>query len=48
MAMHLPALLRTGVRAITLPASSAPATGSAKAHAAEHAQLIEKALRQDG
>jgi hypothetical protein len=30
---------------IALPESSAPAQGSAKSHAAEHAALVEAALR---
>ena len=47
MALHLPDLLRRPVRPVSLPASSAPAGGSAKAHAAEHAELIETALRRD-
>jgi hypothetical protein len=32
---------------VTLPASSAPAAGSAKTHAAEHAGLVEAALQLD-
>ena len=47
MALHLPELLRRPVRLASLPASSAPAGGSAKAHATEHAELIDAALRRD-
>ena len=47
MALHLPDLLGRPVRPVSLPASSAPAGGSAKAHAVEHAELIETALRRD-
>ena len=44
LAMHLPGLLGRGVGVIALPESSAPATGSAKAHAAEHAALVASAF----
>jgi 2-oxoglutarate dehydrogenase E1 component len=47
MALHLPELLRRPIRLASLPASSAPAGGSAKAHATEHAELIDAALRRD-
>jgi 2-oxoglutarate decarboxylase len=47
MALRLPELLRRPIRPVSLPPSSAPAGGSAKAHAAEHAALIDSALRQD-
>ena len=47
MALRLPELLRRPIRLASTPASSAPAGGSAKAHAAEHAGLIEAALRRD-
>src|SRR6266851_3639746 len=46
MALHLPDILGRHVRPITLPASSAPAAGSANAHAAEHRLVIEQALGQ--
>jgi 2-oxoglutarate decarboxylase len=46
MAMQLPAIAGRPVRAVSLPPSSAPSPGSAKAHAAEHAALIEAALRE--
>ena len=46
MALHLPDILGRHVRPITLPASSAPAVGSANAHAAEHRLVIEQALGQ--
>jgi 2-oxoglutarate dehydrogenase E1 component len=45
MALHLPAALGRPVRAVSLPPSSAPAAGSASAHAAEHAGVIEAALQ---
>jgi len=47
MALRLPELLRRPIRLASIPASSAPAGGSAKAHAAEHAGLIDAALRRD-
>jgi len=47
MALRLPELLRRPIRLVSIPASSAPAGGSARAHAAEHAGLIDAALRRD-
>jgi 2-oxoglutarate dehydrogenase E1 component len=47
MALQLPELLRRPIRLYSIPASSAPAGGSAKAHAAEHAGLVDAALRAD-
>jgi multifunctional 2-oxoglutarate metabolism enzyme len=47
MGLHLPGLLGRPVRAPSLLPSSAPAGGSAKAHAAEHAELVDLALRRD-
>jgi 2-oxoglutarate decarboxylase len=47
LALYLPGLLGRPVRAVSLPASSAPAPGSAVVHAAEHAEVIEVALGQD-
>jgi multifunctional 2-oxoglutarate metabolism enzyme len=44
MAMHLPGALGRGLGVIALPESSAPAQGSAKKHAAEHAALVASAL----
>jgi len=44
MAMHLPGPLGRRLGVLSLPASSAPASGSAKAHAAEHAALVAAAL----
>jgi 2-oxoglutarate dehydrogenase E1 component len=43
-AMHLPGALGRGLGVIALPESSAPAQGSAKKHAAEHAALIAAAI----
>jgi len=48
MAMHLPGALRRGLGVIALPESSAPAQGSAKKHAAEHAALVASALAGPG
>jgi 2-oxoglutarate dehydrogenase E1 component len=44
MAMHLPGGLGRALGVIALPESSAPAQGSAKAHAAEHAALVASAF----
>jgi len=44
LAMHLPGLLGRGLAVIALPESSAPANGSAKAHAADHAALVAAAI----
>jgi multifunctional 2-oxoglutarate metabolism enzyme len=48
VALNLPGLLGRPVGLVSLPPSSAPAGGSAKAHAAEHAALLATALRLDG
>jgi multifunctional 2-oxoglutarate metabolism enzyme len=48
MAMRLPGLLNRPIQVVSLPASSAPAIGSAKAHAEEHARLVETALAITG
>jgi 2-oxoglutarate dehydrogenase E1 component len=44
MALKLPVLLDRPVSVVSLPASSAPATGSAKTHAATHTALVQEAL----
>jgi 2-oxoglutarate dehydrogenase E1 component len=44
MALKLPELLGRKLQLVSLPPSSAPATGSAKQHAATHKELIEAAL----
>jgi 2-oxoglutarate dehydrogenase E1 component len=44
MALRLPQLIGRVPRLVSLPASSAPAFGSAKVHAATHRELIETAL----
>jgi len=44
MALRLPGLLGRPVRPVSLPASSAPAGGSARAHGQEQAHLVETAL----
>jgi 2-oxoglutarate dehydrogenase E1 component len=46
MSLQLPGAIGRPLGLVSLPASSAPAGGSAKAHAAEHAHLIESALGQ--
>ena len=48
MGLRLPNVIGRPVSLFALPASSAPAGGSAKAHTAEHAGLIAAALRLDG
>jgi 2-oxoglutarate dehydrogenase E1 component len=44
MALRLPGILNRPVQLICPPASSAPAVGSAKAHAEDHGRLVESAL----
>ncbi len=44
MALRLPGVLRRQIGLFSLRASSAPAAGSAKAHAAEHAAVVRAAL----
>jgi multifunctional 2-oxoglutarate metabolism enzyme len=44
MALKLPRVLDREVRVVSLPASSAPATGSAAQHAATHKEIIEAAV----
>jgi multifunctional 2-oxoglutarate metabolism enzyme len=48
LALWLPGLLNRPIQVVSLPASSAPASGSAKAHAEEHARLVETALSPNG
>jgi multifunctional 2-oxoglutarate metabolism enzyme len=48
MGLQLPNILGRPIGLFSLPASSAPALGSAKAHAVEHAGLVEAAVRLDG
>jgi 2-oxoglutarate dehydrogenase E1 component len=48
MGLRLPGIVGRPVRLISLPASSAPAAGSAKAHAADHAGLVQAALQLEG
>jgi 2-oxoglutarate dehydrogenase E1 component len=48
MALRLPELLERPLSLISLPASSAPAFGSAKVHAATHRELIETAIPAEG
>jgi multifunctional 2-oxoglutarate metabolism enzyme len=47
MALRLPGILNRPVRLMSPPASSAPAVGSAKAHAEDHARLVESALSRE-
>jgi len=46
MAMHLPAATGRRLSVISRPASSAPATGSARAHAAEQAAVLDAVFPQ--
>jgi 2-oxoglutarate decarboxylase len=48
MALRLPELLGRPLSVVALPASSAPAPGSAKVHAAWHRDLIEAAIPAEG
>jgi len=48
MALHLPEVARRRVLLVSRPASSAPASGSAKAHAAEQAALLAAAIPPTG
>jgi 2-oxoglutarate dehydrogenase E1 component len=48
MAMHLPAVLGRPVGIVSRPASSAPASGSAKAHAAEQAAIVDAVFPRAG
>jgi multifunctional 2-oxoglutarate metabolism enzyme len=48
IALRLPGLLGRPVQLISPPASSAPAVGSAKAHAEEQARLVEAAISRRG
>jgi len=48
MALRLPQLVGRLPRLVALPASSAPAFGSAKVHAATHRELIETAIPAEG
>jgi multifunctional 2-oxoglutarate metabolism enzyme len=45
LALHLPAVVGRPMRAVSLPASSAPAVGSSVAAKGEHAEVVEAALR---
>jgi 2-oxoglutarate decarboxylase len=48
MALHMPQATGRRLLVLSRPASSAPASGSAKAHAAEQAAILEAALPQSG
>jgi multifunctional 2-oxoglutarate metabolism enzyme len=48
MALRLPELLGRLLSVVSMPASSAPAPGSAKVHAASHRELIETAIPAPG
>jgi multifunctional 2-oxoglutarate metabolism enzyme len=48
MAMHLPGVLGRPVGVVSRPASSAPASGSAKAHAAEQAAILDAVFPRIG
>ena len=45
-ALKLPHALSRPVSVVSLPASSAPASGSAKLHAATHREILETAIPQ--
>jgi len=45
LALHLPNVVGRPVYVVSLPPSSAPAAGSSVAHAGEHAEVVETALR---
>jgi multifunctional 2-oxoglutarate metabolism enzyme len=46
MALKLPRVLSREIGVVSLPASSAPAAGSAAAHASTHREIIETAIPQ--
>jgi multifunctional 2-oxoglutarate metabolism enzyme len=48
LALHLPSDLNRRVAAISRPASSAPASGKAKAHAAEQAAIVDAVFASSG
>jgi multifunctional 2-oxoglutarate metabolism enzyme len=48
MALKLPEVLGRPLRLVSSPASSAPAVGSAKVHAASHHALVEAAIPAEG
>jgi 2-oxoglutarate dehydrogenase E1 component len=48
MALTLPELLGRPLSVVALPASSAPAPGSAKVHAATHREIVETAIPAEG
>jgi multifunctional 2-oxoglutarate metabolism enzyme len=48
MAMNLPQLVGRPISCVSRPASSAPASGSAKAHAAELSAVLEAAFTRNG
>jgi 2-oxoglutarate dehydrogenase E1 component len=48
MALKLPEALGRPLRLVASPASSAPAVGSAKVHAASHRALVETAIPVEG
>jgi multifunctional 2-oxoglutarate metabolism enzyme len=45
MALHLPEAVNRRIMLVSRPASSAPASGSAKAHAAEQAAIVDAAMQ---
>jgi 2-oxoglutarate dehydrogenase E1 component len=47
MALKLPDILGRPVSRVSVPASSAPAVGSATAHAAEHQHVVGEAVAQE-
>ncbi|MGP8001309.1 MAG: multifunctional oxoglutarate decarboxylase/oxoglutarate dehydrogenase thiamine pyrophosphate-binding subunit/dihydrolipoyllysine-residue succinyltransferase subunit, partial [Streptosporangiaceae bacterium] len=47
MALKLPSIIGRPLNRVSVPASSAPAVGSATAHKAEHQQVVAEAVTQD-
>jgi 2-oxoglutarate dehydrogenase E1 component len=47
MALHLPQVVGRPIGMVSRPASSAPASGSAKAHAAEQAAVVDGAFARN-
>jgi multifunctional 2-oxoglutarate metabolism enzyme len=48
MALHLPTELGRAISVVSRPASSAPASGKAKVHAAEQAAIVDAVFAQNG
>jgi 2-oxoglutarate dehydrogenase E1 component len=48
MALHLPTALGRPISVVSRPASSAPASGKAKVHAAEQAAIVDAVFAENG